>query len=185
MSVKLLDRGKALETEFFNQQDKAAIAALKSSLEKQEATAALSAHVGVKNSDVVAPLVENGITVETFAAITLTPLVLVAWADNHLDDNEKASILEKAKSKGVSEEIMSVLADWMSKRPSASLKVAWVSFMTEYVQSLEGPHRSALKAEILGDSTDVAASSGGFFGFGGISETEQELIDELSSVFLI
>ena len=39
MSVKLLDRGKALETEFFNQQDQAAIAALRSSLEKQEATA--------------------------------------------------------------------------------------------------------------------------------------------------
>ena len=185
MSVKLADRGKALESEFFNQQDQKAIAALKSKIERQDATSALAAHVGLENTSVVNALIDNGITVETFLAIKLTPLVLVAWADNHLDDSERESILAKAKEKGVSDDIMSVVSNWMSHQPSSTLKHAWVSFMTEYVQSLEGPHRNALKAEILGDSTDVAAASGGFFGFGSISEPEQELIDELSAVFLV
>ena len=185
MSVKLTDRGQALETEFFHQQDQKAIEALKNKLENKAASEALSEHIGVGNLDVVGSLVSNGINVETFAAIKFTPLVLVAWADNQLDEQERASILEKAQEKGVSEDIMKVVGSWMSSKPNSSLKKAWIAFMTEYVQSLEGPQRNALKAEILGDSTDVAASSGGFFGFGSISEPEQELIDELSAVFLI
>jgi len=187
MSKELKKRGKALEDQFFIARERQALAQLRAERQQQETKAALSNLTMVKKEEVLNDLVREGIDVETFAAIKLVPLVLVAWVDNVVQESEREAVLAAANKQGIGNgcAVYEMLNQWLQERPSAGLKSSWLDFMNEYVEHLSASEKKAWEEEILGSSQDVAEASGGwFFGFGAVSAAQQQLIDELHAVFI-
>ena len=77
----LEERGRALENQFFDKENKAKLAAMKSKLEGQQTREELRKASGMTDEAVLDKLVSLGLRGNTIAALSLVPLIYVAWAD--------------------------------------------------------------------------------------------------------
>ena len=66
-------------------------------------------------------LVELGLKPNTIAALSLVPLIEVAWADGEIQDNERTAILQGAHGKGLEEgtDGYELLQTWLKGKPPA------------------------------------------------------------------
>ena len=187
MKIKALeDRRRALEESFFKDQDAKLLAAMRDKAARAEKRAALSESSGLTNQDLLDRLLELEIDSETLAALTLVPLVEVAWADGSIAQQERDAILEAADSVGIApeSETYSLLGNWLKKAPPARLLEAWESYVTALSETLTPDARQTLKEDVIGRVRQVAASAGGFLGLGRkISASEQKVLDRLEKSF--
>src|SRR5687767_4932023 len=89
----LRDRGRSLEDEFFRREDARLKEKLRQTAQREGAREALARAAGIKNPAIVERLLALDVRPETVTALSLVPLVEVAWADGSLDDNERRVIL--------------------------------------------------------------------------------------------
>jgi len=141
---------------------------------------------GIENKDVIRQLIDIGIDPDTLAALSLVPLVEVAWADHRMDDSEKKAILAAAEKHGV--EVGSpgheLLESWIEERPDGDLLAAWKNYAAALAHTLNNEIRLALKTSIMGHARAIAEETGGILGLGNkISAVEQKKLDELEEVF--
>jgi hypothetical protein len=117
----LRDRGRSLEDEFFRREDKRLTERL-NELRAAEATReALGKASGITKPAVLEKLMELGIRAETVAALSIVPLVEVAWADRALDAKERRVIVERAGSIGTQrQELCSRLGSIAAPTPNFS-----------------------------------------------------------------
>jgi hypothetical protein len=185
--VELHDRGKALEEQFFQKEEAKKIAARKEQREKDERKEELKTASGMDDDAVLERLVEIGISAKTIAAVSLVPLVEVAWADGSMDAREREAILHGAKGKGIEEdsEAYQLLNAWLDKKPGTELFEAWSSYIGALDQELTAGQLEILKRQVIDRARGIAESAGGFlFGtFGRISEEEKKAIERLEAVF--
>ena len=93
----LRDRGKALEDEFFRRQSEDHRAKLREQETLGQRREALK-HVAVITDDAtIDRILDLGITAETWAAVSLVPLVEVAWANGQVEEQERRSVLAAPK----------------------------------------------------------------------------------------
>ena len=97
----LKDRGRSLEDEFFRREDARLKEKLRETAQREGAREDLARASGIKNPAIVERLLALGVRPETVTALSLVPLVEVAWADGSLDDNERRVILERAGTSGL------------------------------------------------------------------------------------
>ena len=185
--MRLEDRGKALEDQFFQKQEAAKLEALKDKKEREERKQALRSASGMDNDEVLERLVEIGISAGTMAAVSLVPLVEVAWADGTMDDRERDAIVQGAQGKGIEETspAYEVLLGWLSKRPGPELFEAWSAYIDALDQELTAEQVKILKRQVIDRARGVAEAAGGFlFGtFGRISGEEKAVLEKLEAVF--
>ena len=94
MADKILrDREKALEESFFAKQNEKLLEALRKKQESARSRDELENVSGIADSEVLGRLVELDIGAETWAAISLVPLVEVAWANGRVDDKERRAVM--------------------------------------------------------------------------------------------
>ena len=86
--VTLEERGRALENQFYDKQNQDKIAAMKSKLDSQSSKEDLRKVSGMTDDTVLEKLVHLGLAANTIAALSLVPLIQVAWADGAIQDNE-------------------------------------------------------------------------------------------------
>src|SRR5437660_9372790 len=92
----LRDRGRSLEGEFFRREDRRLMVRL-NELRAAEATReALGEASGITKPAILEKLMELGVRAETVAALSIVPLVEVAWADGALDAKERRAVVERA-----------------------------------------------------------------------------------------
>jgi len=101
VSITLEDRGRALEDEFFNKENAKKIEALKEKLDEQRSREDLRKASGMTDDAVLDKLVDLGLSAQTITALSLVPLVTVAWADGSIQDNERNAILQAAHGKNL------------------------------------------------------------------------------------
>jgi hypothetical protein len=89
---------RALEDAFFTKEN----ARLLEQLKEKQKREALREVVQIKDETFLDRLIELGIGPETVLALTLVPLIAVAWADGTLDGRERDAIIKAAEEKGVS-----------------------------------------------------------------------------------
>ena len=77
----LKDRKNALEREFFSRQDEEAIEKLRSKNAAKARRSALQEAAGISNESVLEAIEGAGINAESLTALSLIPLIAVAWAD--------------------------------------------------------------------------------------------------------
>ncbi|MEM8666192.1 MAG: hypothetical protein AAGG48_01665 [Planctomycetota bacterium] len=181
----LHQRGKALEDEFFRQVDQKLIADMKAAEEREKLKEQFSSVTGFKDDQLLEHLVDAGFQPASLAALALVPAVFVAWADGSVTSQERQEVMNAALHRGVEEQptAMQLLESWLQKHPPRPLWKLWKEYVEAVYQSVPSESGEALANEIRQQAKTVAEASGGTLGFGKISQTEREILDDIDSVF--
>jgi hypothetical protein len=181
----LEERGRALENQFFDKENKAKIAAMKDKLEAQKTREELRKASGMSDDAVLDKLVELGLRANTIAALSLVPLIAVAWADGEIQDNERTAILQGAHGKGLEQgtDGYELLQTWLKAKPSDELFSAWESYIKALSGQLNEEQNRLLKNQIVGFAKMVATSAGGLLGFGKVSSSEEKALQRIEAAF--
>lgn len=179
------ERGRALEDEFFHKENEKKLAALKEQLSAGETKEELSKASGMTDDAVLDKLVTLGLRGPTVAALSLVPLIAVAWADDELQDNERESILHAANAKGMGAGTPGheILSSWLSRRPDDSLVEAWEGYIKSLMAQLNDEQVRMLKNQIVGFAKVIAESAGGFLGFAKVSGKEETILARIGKAF--
>src|SRR3954468_6960514 len=78
---------------------------------------------GMTDDAVLDKLVGLGLRANTIAALSLVPLIQVAWADGTVQDNERTAILQGAHGRGLEQGSAGyeLLQSWLKKQPGGEL----------------------------------------------------------------
>src|SRR5687768_5091475 len=95
------NRRVSFEEMFFAKQDAKVLAQLREEGERKAAVESLARASGIENSDLLERLVALGIDAKSWTALSLVPLVEVAWADGSIDEKERAAVLAAASEHGL------------------------------------------------------------------------------------
>ncbi len=177
------DRKKALEESFFAKESEKLRKVLQEKEGAKDKKEALSAASGITDDAVLEQLIALDIHSDTLAALSLVPLVEVAWADGTMDDNERSAIQSAAKDAGISGESAALLDGWLATRPSYKVLSAWKDYVSALASTMDTAAKDKLKHDLLGRASTVAESAGGFLGIGKISSEEEEKLEELARAF--
>lgn len=182
----LSDRRKALEDSFFAKQDAVLRQRLHQAEEAKTKRQAFAAASGITDDAVLDKLIALGISTDTLAALSLVPLVLVAWADGSIDAKERDAVLSGAAESGLGKGDAShgLLEGWLTKRPPPELLATWKGYIGAASPAMGAEAREALKRQLLGRARAVAESAGGMLGLGRkVSPAEEAVLRELDAAF--
>ena len=179
-------REASLEEQFFSRQSEELRSKLRERQERERMREELRRIAVIKREETIERMLELGITPATWAAISLVPLVEVAWANGRIDAKERRAVLAAAEVNGVVPGSPShqILDGWLGHRPGGLLLEAWGEYMVELCAALKPGEKRALRDELMGRARQVAEAAGGFLGLGNkVSPEEQVVLDELAKVF--
>lgn len=177
------DRERALEESFFHERNQELLAQLKKTVSADNAKQAIRELGQIQDEEVLEKLVAAGIEGETFAAMALAPLVLVAWADGKIDVEERRAIMSAANAERLDRVCLDLLEGWLSKRPEPSFKEAWICYVQALAEHLSPAQRKDLQSSVMGRAEKVAKAAGGVMGLNRISTSEQAVLKELRAAF--
>ena len=125
------------------------------------------------------------VDIKKIAALSLVPLIEVAWADGEIQSNERTAILQGAHGKGLEQgtDGYELLESWLKKRPAPALLDAWEGYIKALASQLNDEQNRLLKNQIVGFAKMVAASAGGFLGIGKVSASEEKVLSRIESAF--
>ncbi len=179
------DPGKSLEDEFFRKEDERAIKRLRELQQSQATREALRAAAGISDVAVLDRLIALGIRPEIVSALSIVPLLEVAWADGSLDAKERTIVLERAATSGVAPGSAGhdLLQTWLERKPDAKLFSAWTELVRGLAARMSSQEMGALKSELIERAQALARASGGVFGVGSVSAAERDAIQRLETAF--
>lgn len=180
------NRRRALEESFFARQDSQLLDQLRSQAAAEELKKQLADVSGIEDSETLQQMVDADIQPETFAAISLIPVVAVAWADGTIDEKERAAILSVAADQGLPDAgpARQLLEDWLNTQPADDLLVAWQEYIKAFCDTVSTEARTNLQSQVIGRAEAIASATGGILGLGNkVSATEQAVIDKLAAAF--
>lgn len=186
MSDSVNERGNLMESLFFKRQDEELLQRLRDQRKDQELRDQLVDVSGLKDTAALDALIHVGVTADSLTALSMIPLVAVAWADREVQDKEKAAILSAADSAGIAKDspASELLAAWLNERPEGELLDAWKSYIAAVKEKADATAFGQLKTKVLATAQTIAESAGGILGFGNkTSEAEKKVLDDLESVF--
>jgi len=182
----LRERGKSLEDAFFRREDQKLLARLqelrKTELNRDE----LAKATGITKPEVLDRLLTLGIQTQTLAALSIVPLIEVAWADGKLDAKERQAVLGHAGDAGIAKgsPAYGLLEAWLQHRPSQQLLDAWHDLVRAIREQIGPEESERLKAEIIERARRVARASGGVLGLGSkVSGAEAAILASLERPF--
>ncbi len=183
------DYGRTLENAFFAHQDEVLLARLRDAARNLERRQALAAASGITDEAVLQHFVDLGLTPRNVAALTLVPLLLVAWADGLLDPKEAAAVREAARAGGLAKypDAVALLESWIARPPAKAVETAWHEYVRALSPTMTQEARAALKQETIGRARRVADAAGGLLGLGignRVSAAEHRVLAQLEAAFV-
>ncbi len=185
MSEQVLQQTKqVLEQQFYGTSAAQGVGSLCATLDTRTTSDELRELLVVADATLLDRLVESGMTGSAAAALTLVPIIEVAWADGKIQKAEKLAVLGGSNECGLAApECKELLEHWLTTRPKPALLAAW----TEYVRALghvmaEGD-LALLQEEIVDLVRSVAKAAGGIMGFGRISGAEEKVLAQVTAAF--
>jgi hypothetical protein len=174
----------ALEEAFFRDVDAMIVNRLQRDADSEDARKELMKSTGLHDSILIKELCQLGVSVDGLIAMRLVPLVMVAWADNDVDESERAAVMAQALKVGVVDgSVAAVLLEhWLNQKPPSKIIDAWKRYMSGELASMSMEAKRRLIALMETQMTAVAESSGGMIGIGKVAAKEQQLIDMMTHV---
>jgi len=182
MSV-LGPRGSYLEEQFFGHREEKLLDRLRAEHQDSIDREHLRREINIHDDTVIGKLIDLGVRAETIAALSLVPLIEVAWADRSIESKEAAAIARAAEEDGLCEAGFDLLQSWLTHRPGDELLEAWEQYVAALRDMLGGDQIAALKKEVMGHARSVAEAAGGLLGVGKISKGEQAMLARLDKAF--
>lgn len=147
----------------------------------EEARGELLRSTGVDDPQLINELSKLGITADELIALRLFPLVMVAWAEDHADLDEREAIRAEAEQLGICEDSTAwmMLDTWLRKRPPGLGVDAWKRYTHGTFQKMTPKSIEHLIELTEKQMTAVAKASGGHLGFGKVSRKESTMIERL------
>ncbi|MBW3597407.1 MAG: hypothetical protein KY475_09040 [Planctomycetes bacterium] len=186
MSEEFLgDRRRALEESFFAKQNQQLLDELRKEVKAEESRKMLCSASGIQDEAVLDRLAGAGIDAQTFAALTLAPLVEVAWAEGGVAEKERAAVLRAAEESGVAQDSPAhrLLENWLSEKPGPQLLATWKEYVAALQKSVDPQTFQSLRDTILDRAESVAQAAGGFLGVASVSSKEKAVLAELHRAF--
>lgn len=184
LSDAFKERERALEEEFFHRVNKRLTDQLRQSMAEDESLGALATATGLQDQGILQELLSMGISAESLVAMTLVPLVLVAWSDGELDDKERLAIASAVYDQGILKDSPAgeLLEEWLNHCPGDQLFETWKHYTESLRSSLKDTAQDDLRKQILARCATVAAASGGVLGLGRVSNQESQVLKDIESV---
>lgn len=178
-------RERALEEEFFHRVDEKLLVNLRTNLARDAERQRLAAATGFCDEDLLSELIEVGVSAEAVAAISLVPLVLVAWADGKVNAKERSTILNAAKEQGIGKEspAAKLLEHWLDTEPRPQLAATWRHYVRVVTERMSDEATNARRDDVVRRARAVAKASGDPLRFGKISSEAKRVIAELEQAF--
>jgi uncharacterized tellurite resistance protein B-like protein len=163
-----LDDKRPHEEEYFRRRDQELIEKLRADTAREAERRRLAQDAGVaENHDILKDLEALGWSGDALKLMHLFPLVHVAWADGKVEPKERELILEAARVQGV---VMGSaydrLLDALNNRPSEERFVRAMRVTKVLLTALPETQRAAGARTLVSLAADIAAATGGVFGFG-------------------
>ncbi len=180
------DRKKALEESFFAKENARLVEKLKAAREKAEAKRELASVTGISEDSVLDRMVDLGVGPDTWAAMSLVPLVEVAWADGNVKEAERRAVLAAAEANGVDPNGpgYELLQNWLESRPDARLFATWGEYVVGLCEDLTPAEREAMRDVVLGRARAVAEAAGGILGLvNKVSPEEKVVLGSIEKAF--
>lgn len=179
-------RGRALDQAFFRRDSKAFVERLRARLKEEAAKEDLAAATGIDDAALLGRLAGLGIRADTLAALTLVPLIRVAWADGVMEERERRAVLHGAVSTGLHAGTPSyaLLEIWTEDPPPPDLARLWREFIQALCRELSPDERLTLRDKLLSRARDVAQAAGDLLRDGSmVSPEEEAVLLELGEAF--
>ncbi len=147
---------------------------------------ALSEALKIDDAKVLDQLMALELCASSVLALSLIPMVTVAWADWEIQDRERKAIMKAAAQYGIVEDSLAgkILEQWLTTRPGQEIFDAWTSYIKSLAENLDEAALAEISAKTIGRARSVAESAGGFLGLGSkISSAEQAVLDDLEKAF--
>ena len=182
---KLKEKGRDLEKIFFLDQEDKLTELIQREKDDRDQVIDLMSLSGITKKSVLDNAIKLGINPATFSALSLIPLLKVAWADDFCDKKERKVILQFAEENGIKNDSQaySLLQSWLEKEINSNLFIAWENYLLSLKKTLTKVELEELKEEIIDRATSVARASGGFLGIGSICNEENNVLHELEIIF--
>jgi uncharacterized tellurite resistance protein B-like protein len=179
------ERRHALEEAFFRKVEQQKLVAFRAAMDRASTRQELSAATGIEDAMVLDRLIDLSVSPSTLTALSLAPLLHVAWADGTIQPAEQKAILESARSRGVSESSPSyaLLSEWLSHAPDPVLHQAWAAYTRALCQKMSAEQRAALEEQVVAFARGVAEAAGGFLGINKISAAEEQALGAIARAF--
>lgn len=180
----LKDRRYALEEAFFAKHNEALLQWLREADATASRRQAIAAASGITDDAVLDRLMELGIGSGTVAALSMVPLVVVAWADGSLDERERTAVLSGAAEAGIDKDGpgYELLGQWLRQPLPAGLVDTWTAYIGTVAGGPDHAGRRALRDDLLSRARRVAEAAGGFLGVGRmVSPAESAALKQLEA----
>ena len=182
----LRDREKALEDQFFQKHNEELKQKLRDKQNRDKLQDELSRIKVFANEATLDRMIELGLNVDTWAAVSLVPLVEVAWASGKVEAKERTAVLTAAEANGILPGSPShqLLTSWLEAKPDARLVETWAGYVEQLCAQIPPAQQHALREELIGRARHVAEAAGGFLGLGNkVSPAEEAALEKLGKAF--
>ena len=188
MSDLLKERERAFEADYFRKQDEKLLAKMRERAALQEVASALADKLRVDDAELLRRVAALGLDEGSGAAILLAPLVQVAWAEGHVSERERETVLEIAASRGVGpgSPARVKLESWLKTRPDDSVFETAMEVLRVAESVLPIEERQERVKGVVDACRRVAEASGGGLGKllgmkSGVSGDEQAVLEAITA----
>lgn len=173
---------KRLETaHYFDQLEASIIKRLHAEAMTSQSRSELLKSTGIEDPELIDELSKLGISADELIVLRFFPLVMVAWAEDHADMEERHAIQAQAKQLGIRDDSTAwlLLDTWLRTPPPGIGVDAWKRYIHGILAKMSPRGKERLITLTERQMTKVAEASGGYFGFGKVSGKERTMIDRL------
>jgi hypothetical protein len=181
------DREKAMEANYFRQQDAKLIERLRAEAKLDDIAIALAEKLQVDHPELLARAKALGLTADTASAIFAAPLVQVAWAEGSVSKQEERMVLRLAADRGIEEGSLAgeQLREWLAARPADDLFDTATEIIKAGFAVLPIKEREERIQRLVDACHKVAAASGAglisLIGLSdGVSRDEASMLDAIN-----
>lgn len=179
-------REHSLENQFFYQADQKLLEKIRQKELEKEGRETLARVTGIRNAEVIEELLQSGISTESLVALSVVPLVFLAWADRVVTVEERDAILEAALVHGMEPDSAShqLLSQWLDRPPKESLFEAWRHYIHKLPSFLEPDEFENLRFDIVERARKVIHASGELLKVDSVSSAQKTMLAHIESAFV-